>query len=477
MASTVEIDSAEVVLARGSLTIDLRIEERSIAEFTVIDPDGSLSYQKGQPVLIYDVTDTLIFGGVIDNPEKFVRAPAGGLHHPIRCADWHYLADKRLVAESYLAAGYANVGAIVTDIHTKYLAGEGITIGNIEAGPAILEAVFNYVRASDVLDALAEKAGKIWYIDEYKALYFVDRNTTTAPWSATSADMIKGTAHWSGGNPKYRNRQYIRGGKGTTAEQTEKFIGDGKQFAFTVGFPFQKVPTSVTVEDLGAQSIGIKGIDETEDCYWNKGDATLTFEVAPLATKEVTVVYYGQFDILVLAEDAEAIADQLAIEGAGTGYVDDIADEPKLDNKDASIDAAQAKLVRYAVAGQRFKYHTLRTGLKPGQLQTIDYPALGLNSAEMLIESVVVRGFGAHNLHEITAIQGPTMGSWSDLFKAFAHMKTEIIERLNVGTEQILIILVDIDVAWSWDEDIVKKVFACPVPSVTLYPLGTLYPC
>jgi len=289
----------------------------------------------------------------------------------------------------------------------------------------------------------------------------VDRTTTAAPWNATAADMIKGTARWSGGNPKYRNRQYIRGGKGTTAVQTEKFIGDGKQIAFTVGFLFQRVPTSVTVEDLGAQSIGIKGIDEAKDCYWNKGDATLTFVVAPGAGKEIEVVYYGQFDILVLAEDVKAIAEQLAIEGAGTGYVDDIADEPKLDNKDASIDTARAKLAKFAVPGQRLKYQTLTTGLRPGQLQTVDYPELGLNNAAMLIEAVELQGFGANTRHNITAIQGPTMGSWVDLFKALAYMKTEVIERLNIGSEQLLIILVDSKERLELIETQIETVFAC----------------
>lgn len=463
--SQVLIDGVKVELKKGSLLVELRIEERSIAEFTVIDTAGVLSYQKGQPVEIYDVTNTLIFGGVIDTPEKTTMAPSGGLYHPIRCVDWHYLADKRLVAESYLAT---SAGDIVKDIRTKYLVAEGVTVGNIEDGPDIVEAVFNYVRASEAYDALAEKAGKIWYIDENKALYFVNRDTTPAPWNWTThtPKPAGSKAFLSGGNPKYRNRQYIRGGRGTTALQTETFTGDGVTVAFTVGFPFQQAPT-VTVNAV-ARTIGIKGIDVAKDCYWNKGDATLTFDAGSTpGAVAVVIKYYGQFDILVLAEDIVAIADQLAIEGAGTGYVDEISDEPKLDDKDASIDAAKAKLVRYAVTGQRFEYETLLTGLKPGQLQTINYPALGLNNAEMLIEAVSIRGAGSNNHHRITAIQGPTMGSWSDFFKALAHMKAEIIDRLNVGSDQILIVLVSRSETWKWTESITETPFACPICSPT----------
>ena len=380
-----KLPSAQIVIGgeipeyvKGSLTVGLRIEARSIAKFTLVDLAGTASYQKGQAVRIYDTTDTLIFGGVIDAPEKVAMAPSGGLYHSISCADYHYFADKRLIAASYLATA---AGTIVADIITNYLADEGVTVGTIEAGPDIVEALFNYVPATVAFDALAEKSGKIWYIDENKALYFVDRTTTPAPWNWTTRTNKPAGSHasLSGANPKYRNRQYIRGSKGTTALQTEKFIADGKQVAFTLSFPVAKVPTFLEVNGVDKTPLGIKGLAAPGDfaSYWNKGDPTIYVTDLPTAGWEVEVRYYGQFDILVLAEDIPAIAAQLTIEGAGTGFVDDIADEPKLDDKDASIDAAQAKLAKYAVAGQRFKYQTLETGLRPGQLQTVDYPALG----------------------------------------------------------------------------------------------------
>ena len=99
--NTIEIGGVAVQYEKGSLSVELRVEERSIARFTVIDIVGATSYQRGQPVQIYDNTGDLIFGGIIDTPERFRQVTQGGLDHPIRCIDWHYLADKRLVAESY----------------------------------------------------------------------------------------------------------------------------------------------------------------------------------------------------------------------------------------------------------------------------------------------------------------------------------------------------------------------------------------
>ncbi|MBA7564082.1 hypothetical protein ES708_05744 [subsurface metagenome] len=69
-ASIATIDNVEIVLARNSLMVDQRIKERSIAEFTILDLEGSKHYQKGQPVKIYDPHGDLIFAGVIDTPEE-----------------------------------------------------------------------------------------------------------------------------------------------------------------------------------------------------------------------------------------------------------------------------------------------------------------------------------------------------------------------------------------------------------------------
>ncbi len=468
MPTTVKIDGTEVVIEKASLIVESRIEERSTANFTIVDTAGIASYTKGQAVLIYDPNNVLIFGGVIDNPETVRIAPSGELYHPITCADYHYFADKRLVAESYETT---DTHTIVADIRTKYLLDEGITVGNIDTGPDIVEARFNYVRATDALDALAEKAGMIWYIDENKALYFQNRDLVPAPWTITGDDIIKGSGRLSGANPLYRNRQYIRGGRATTDPQTETFQGDVDTVAFTVGYPIVKVPT-VTIGGGGALTMGIKGIDAAKECYWSKGDPTILLAAAPGAN-DVVVVYEGEYPILALVEDPAEIASQSAIEGTGTGMVEDISDEPTLNESQALLDSGQAKLARFGVIGRRFPFQTRRTGLKPGQLAPVLYPSLGLD-CDMLIESVVTRVYTGNLLYNVVAIIGPELGSWANLFKSLSLMKQEVIERLNVGTEQILIILAQEAETWEWTESVTTTPFTCT--AVDSVPCGGALP-
>ena len=66
-----------------------------------------------------------VFGGVIDRPVSQNASLNGNAKmHAITCADWHYLAGKRIIAKAYKGM-YA--GDIVKDIIINYLSQEGIT--------------------------------------------------------------------------------------------------------------------------------------------------------------------------------------------------------------------------------------------------------------------------------------------------------------------------------------------------------------
>jgi len=448
----VKINDVKVILLRDSLYIDRRIEARSIAGFTVIDKAGTSHYTKGEPVLIYDNVNVLAFSGVIDTPEE--EEDGNGLLHHITCADNHYLADKRLAAASYIDT---LAGGIVESLRATYLAGEGVTVGVIQDGPILKQVVLNYVRVSEAFDALAEKANFIWNIDELKKLNFIDRATNAAPWAATRDEIIRGSARLSGGSPLYRNRQYIRGGKGETDPQTETFTGNGDTKAFTVGYPIALIPSgttgsvSVTSRDPVLQTVGVKGIDVAKDCYWNKGDATIAFDIAPENAETVTIVYTGEFNIITLSEDDDGILNRRTIEGGGTGYVDDIARDPNITTLAASFEAAAKKLQRYGVLGRRFIYQTHDARLVPGMLQSITYSPFNLSTNPMLIEAVRMQGQGKLFTNTITAIEGPEVGGWAKFFQQIVE-REKLIDRLTVGGGETETTLVQKSEERGWQE-------------------------
>jgi len=329
------------------------------------------------------------------------------------------------------------------------------------------------------LDALAEKAGFTWYIDEFKQLFFVARTTTPAHFGPVSvSDMAKAGGMLSEltiGNPKYRNRQYIRAGRDVTAAQVENFTGDGVTVAFALGYPVNAVPT-VTVAAVG-QTVGIKGLDVAVQCWWSKGDSVLTFAAAPAGAAAIVVTYVGEYDIIALVEDPIEITARAAVEG-GTGIVEEIAEEPLLNSHNAAFDAGLAKLAKFGVIGRQFGFSMDSWGVLPGQLVTVTYAAYGLAATELLVESVTISEFAPGVLrYAVRAIEGPELGDWTGFFKALANMKDEVIGRLTVGSNQVLVILLSVPETWEWDEAIDEIVYACPVPLVTLFPSVSLYPC
>lgn len=424
------------MILRNSITIEKRVEERSIASFTVIDETGTEIYVRGMPVEIYDHVGALVFSGFIDTPGCSKHWVGAGLLHDIVCMDNHYLADKRLVVKPYTEQ---TAGFIVNDILTDYLAVEGVTVGEIQAGPIITEAIFNYVKVSECMDALQELTGFTWFIDEFKRLYFIDRSTNLAPWNLDGVihRAIKDSVHLSTGNPYYRNIQYIKGGMGLTTQQTETFTGDGTTKAFTVGYLIAKVPT-VTVQDRipEGQTVGIKGLDSGQDCYWNKGDTTITFEVAPESAKTVTIVYYGQFPLITKAVSTD-IDNRASIEGT-SGKVEVMTIETQHESGDSSSQSAQGKINQYCQDAEKFTYQTYEAGLSPGQLQQITYAPFGFTNHEMLIESIVITTSGEDIRYDVTCITGPSMGSWA---RFFANILKRQDASINLGDSLLSVLL------------------------------------
>ena len=69
------------------------------------------------------------------------------------------------------------------------------------------------------------------------------------------------------------------------------------------------------------------------------------------------------------------------------------------------------------------------------------------------------------------------IGDWTGFFRALAGWKQEAVSRLNVGSDAILLILAIETANWEMEEVVIVTVFACPIPSVSLFPLVTLFPC
>lgn len=464
----IKISEETVTIREGSLSINEAIEERSTCSFIVIN-SGEKHFKKGQQVEVFDGED-LIFSGFIDTSRERRISPDGTLFHDIQCIDNHYLVDKRIIAQAYQET---DAGTIVNDIITNYLAEEGITAGVIQTGPLIQEAIFNYIRITDALDSLAEKSGFWWKVDENKELQFVARSTNTSPFDVTPTNIRYGSVQVENGNPKYRNKQYERGGRDLTDTQIETKRGDGDSQSFIVGFPIAKVPTvEINLNGAGytAQTVGIRGVDDDKQWYWSKGSNTISQDESgtPLTSNDVIrITYIGEFDIVVVSQITEQIDNRKDVEG-GSGIVEDVQDNPYTSNRETGFQNANAKLEKYGVIGRRVTFTVQEKGLETGQIVKVTIPDHELNENELLIESVNITQSTHITWYNVTAIEGPTGTSWTKMFYHMATRGQTFVLRENIREDQILIILETFTKTWTEEE--IPNIFRIIRPGVGLKP-------
>lgn len=470
-----------IYLMKNTLSIDNSIGERSTASFTVSYPKDVINIIQGGQIRIMQ-DESIIFAGTVDtiDTEK-IKGTHDPVYHQttIQCVDWHQICDRRIVSEAY---ENMMAGAIAKSIIDLYLAPEGITytLESIQDGPVVQQAVFNYVQATVCFEKLAELAGFSWWIDWDKTLYFCDRATVQAPFAIGETTKII-NPKLSASRDNYRNRQYIRAGKDVTDPQTENFKGDGIQKTFTVGFPIAKVPT-VKVNGV-TKTVGIKGIDEGKDWYWNKGDAILTQDdsATPLtASDTLQITYQGLYDVIVLTDDYHAVEERKAIEG-GTGYYENVQEEPYATTSEVAFQSANAYLKKYAKMGKQLTFQTYRPGLRSGQVLQVNLPNLGA-IGEFLIQKVTYESAfsgvpGYEYLYTIEAASNDNYESWTKFFKANLGQPKTYVIRENIQEQEMLIRLVQQSENTNWSESMIQTVFACPIPSENLYPSSTLYPC
>lgn len=491
----IAIAGERVTYRQNTLSIDDAVGERSTATFVVVDRLGNQTFMKGQRVSISRNNGSLIYGGVIDNPTTTgIRMGGAGRLHEIQCVDWHFLADKRIIARAYEDE---YIGDIVRDIADDYLAEEGITYGifdsqfvthfmasdgydtdTIQQGRRVTEAVFNYVPVSQALDSLAEK-GYEWWIDRFKRLHFVEKSYYKSPINITDSSPIRNVQVSSAGE-KYRNQQYVKAGRDETDPQTERFRGNGAQRSFTVGYPIARVPTVSIIEDGQEilQSVGIRGVEEDRHWYWSKNDNTITQEQEDdelTDEQELQVEYRGFFEIVVLTRDENAIEERMDIEG-GTGIHEKVENDQTINTRQAAFELANIKLVKYAHIGNRIRFQTEMAGLNAGQLLPIALSKYDLDS-EFLIESVSISELGDRLRYDVAAVDGASIGGWSKFFKDILISGVPFIIRDNISEDDVLITLEEFDDEMGYIDDVGIIVTSCPVPSEHTYPSNNLYPC
>ena len=475
MALTITIDAVDKssLVRYSTISISQELHTRTLAKFDLVSESSSLSFYRplvGEVVKITFNGD-LIFAGTIERIQEMrEKGLIDVLYMQIECVSWEQILDRHLVAKAY---DTQTLHDIVEDIRADELSGEAITKADVQTGPTLSKAVFNYSSVTEVFNELAEVSGWEWWIDVDKGLHFVPEGTSTAPMDLDSDNLyLDLTVTRERGD--YRNVQYVRAGLDVTDERTETFVGDGENITFNTAYPVASI-TSIKV-DAVAQTFGIRGVEAEGEKEWyyqlDNTQITQDQNETVLDTNILEVVYTGYFPLLIFTNDSAEIAARAAIEG-GTGEYEAVEDREEIKVAAFAYDLANGLLRRKGIIPNVINFRTTEVGFRAGQLLTIDLPAYDLDG-DYLISRVEFDEIGTNPVefaYQIECLDGEALGGWAEFWmglakkgRRFTIRENEVAGPLIYNTEPIDIAVtfteaqdstpcctIDVD-EWGWSE-------------------------
>lgn len=427
------IDRINEVL-KGSIVGSETINARSTCSFSLLDLYGNGKPELGTSVELFDEEDNKVFGGMVDKGTKTRLSSSNVLQYDITCCDYHQLAEKRLIAETYVnkTAGY-----IVNHIITNYLTDENITAGIIATGATFTKVTFSYKKASDCLDELSSLTGSQWVINPDKTLDFFEKRTNTASWNVTDSSQINNIVI-EDNREEYRNVQYVRGVKGITSTKINSFNGDGKTQVFTCSYPLSTKPSlKINAVSVPTTDIGIKEVDDDKLWYWAKSEKEIiqtSTETALSSTQTLEVTFKGEFPTIIMRRKEDQILKRQNVEN-NSGLYEKVEINKTIETENSGLEYARGKLRRYAQFNKVLGYTTELNGLKAGQIQNVNKTFFGI-SGEFLIEQINFTALGDGKIeYSIKAISGESVGGWTYFFKELLKRGEEFV----IGENEILV--------------------------------------
>ncbi len=475
MARTFFVGADEVYVSPG-WSISDKINARSTLSINVIDK-LSATIGEGKTFQIYNGA-TKIFEGVIVKINALERS-ANYIEYALAVADNSAIADRRIAAKVYESE---LAGDIIKDIITEILSFENVTVGTIQDGPTITKAVFNYISCAQALDYIRKTTGYIWNIDKDKKLNFFERSTNVSPFTLDETVQHSSFSRETVMD-EYRNTQYVRGGRGKTATQTNEVPTpkpDGTSRAFVVRFPVAEKPVIETNLNgagwvaINSGDIGVNGLNTGKQWYWSYNSNIISQDTSQtvLATVDtVRITYVGLRNLFTKVENIVEIASRAAIE-LGSGIYEAMAVEKSLTESAQALEFGLGLIQTYAEIKDKVSFKTEVGGLEAGQLLPINKTLYGISDT-FLIDSISIYPVDSETLeYSVNAIDGVSVGGWEEFFKSilkdskdFAIAENEVLILLNSASElEGVQGVLDIEV------------YNALYPEDDLYPSDDLYP-
>jgi hypothetical protein len=482
-----------IKIKAGTLNIHQgKAGEMSVLNFILIDmntggPPYIWNTLIGQKIEVYDHTGVLVWGGQLDEPKTRELNEHPVYAEAIQCVDWHFLASRCYVNQSYQKQ---LISETFKDIIDNFLAIDGIwyDAGSIHNTAGQYVSInCPYVKAADAFNEMAGLINWQWHIGPDKKFYLNDMTAEVGPvLTEHVTNYIPTSLKVSDNRSEYRNVQILRGVHGLTTLLNEKATPTPDQDnSFIVNFAVNQVPQLYITQDIDnplpgemidPHQVGIGGIDSGLWFYWNKGSNIITRDNTTVGTPTIpagwylVVKYVGQYQIDIVEQDAAAIAARIAIEG-GSGIYTNIEDGSYIEDVTVAQDKALAMLARYSVISTMIEVSTFSVKWEVGQLITVNIPTMNINDTFLITEKII-KDMGNLLHTTVSMVDGKPLGGWISYFSTWISPGKDWVIRPDA--------IVEVQISKSekveWHGDVTIKTFDCLYPANNLWPANNLYP-
>lgn len=339
--------------------------------------------------VVFTIDGTREFGGVIVRIDEELESPKLA-RYKVTCNDYAFLLNRQLVTENYTNT---TIDAIIADIIANDTT--GFTGNNVNAPVEVTSISFNRLTPAQCFQKLAEKANYSWYVDYSKDVHFFAKNGEAAPFNLTDDDTDADYAKYvymslvkEDDISQLRNTILVEGGEKEGVERT--ITRDGSDVSdegvLDLQYKFSEKPT-VTVDTGGGavtQTVGIDFLDDdgSFDVMWNFNEKYLRFTSGNIPSSGDVIAMTGNplFPIIVNVPDNDSVQEFGTFEFA-------IRDRT-IRSEDEAIDRAIAEITAYGDSIVEGSFKTYNSGLRAGQVLTINDTFRGITDERVLIQSV-----------------------------------------------------------------------------------------
>ncbi len=245
----------------------------------------------------------------------------------------------------------------------------------IGAGALIPSASYINTYNSANMDDLKNKSNYGYNVDKNFALSFLGRTAQPAPWLLVAPDQQIFNLQIENANDAYSNRQILTGVIGTFAV-TEPITGNNQAKSFPLSYPIapNTGPPQIKLNTLpqAVAQKGASGADWYYDVQFKGGTGSIAQDGGntPLSGTDIgTVSYTAMYITQVQRDNLAGQAALAALEGGGTGIVENVTDVSALNLTVPAANAYGDMLnARYGILGRTVTFDTYRPGLAIGQL-------------------------------------------------------------------------------------------------------------